>query len=367
MYGKFQVITRNAVTTKSWFPGLSLDRALKPIHNRQNYVVMFYEIDKLLSYNALLNFIIAERGVGKTYTSTKFAISQFLKNGDEFVYLRRYQSELDTAAPKFFDALINNHEFEDHALTVKGNTFLVDGITAGYSISLSTANILKSTSFAKVKTIIFDEFIIDRGAHHYLRNEVEQLLDIIETIGRLRDIRVIFLGNAISIGNPYFAYFNLSLPYQTDFKTFKDGLIVVNYVTNLKYREAKKRTKFGRLIDGTPYGRYAVDNEWLRDTNSFLRKKSGECRNYSILKLHNQTYGVWRDKDGHYFISTDYDPNNPCIFALTPDDHNEASYYTKSKRNPWFRPVIIAYTNGTLFFETQQIKIEVMRELIKFL
>lgn len=328
---------------------------------------MFYTLDKLLSYNALLNFVIAERGVGKTYSSTKFCISQFLKNGDEFVYLRRYQSELDKAVPKFFSALTTNGEFEDHELKVKGSEFYIDGLVAGYAVSLSTANILKSTSFAKVKTIVFDEFIIDKGSHHYLRNEVEQLLDIIETIGRLRDIRVIFLGNAISIGNPYFAYFDLSLPYKRDFKTFKDGLIVVNYVTNLEYREHKKHTKFGRLIADTPYGRYAVDNEWLRDSTSFLRKKTGACRNFSVLTLKNQKYGVWRDNDSHYYISRDYDPNNPCIFAMTPDDHNEASYYSKSKRNPWFRPVLNAYTNGLLFFETQQIKIEIMNQLIKYL
>ncbi len=58
--------------------------------------------------------------------------------------------------------------------------------------------------------------MIDKGSYHYLQNEVTQLLDVIETVARLRDIRVIFLGNAISITNPYFTYFNLSLPYNSE-------------------------------------------------------------------------------------------------------------------------------------------------------
>ena len=200
---------------------------------------MYYDYQKVLSYNALLSFIIGERGVGKTYGAKKFCIKNYINKNDEFVYLRRYKTELKSSVPKFFDDLKTNNEFKDHKLTVKNNNFYCDGKICGYALPLSTANILKSTSYSKVKTIIFDEFIIDKGCYHYLQNEVTQLLDIIETIGRLRDIRVIFLGNAISITNPYFTYFDLSLPYKSDIKTFKDGLIVVNYIKNEEYRAVK--------------------------------------------------------------------------------------------------------------------------------
>ena len=217
---------------------------------------IFYSYDKLFSYSdAIFYFVLGERGVGKSYGSIVKAVKNFLKDGQQFVYLRRYKTELDTAVPKFFDALIENEEFGDLELKVvqgkKMSKFLVDGEVAGYAIPLSTANVLKSTSFSRVNLIIFDEFIIDKGTYHYLRNEVEALLDIVETIGRLRDIKVLFLGNAISISNPYFNYFDLSLPYDSDFKTFKDGLIVVNYIKNEAYREVKRQTKFGRLIAGT--------------------------------------------------------------------------------------------------------------------
>ena len=94
----------------------------------------------------------------------------------------------------------------------KIDKFYIDNKVFGYGIPLSTANILKSASFPKVKTLIFDEFLIDNGTYHYLRNEVIQFLDVIETIARLRDVRVILLGNAITISNPYFDFFKLSLP-----------------------------------------------------------------------------------------------------------------------------------------------------------
>ena len=55
---------------------------------------IYYDISDTLTHNALYNFIIGERGCGKTYSSKKFAIRRFLKTGEQFIYLRRYKSEL---------------------------------------------------------------------------------------------------------------------------------------------------------------------------------------------------------------------------------------------------------------------------------
>lgn len=326
---------------------------------------MFYDFTKLLSYNALISFVIGERGVGKTYGAIKFAINDFLKNGHQFVYVRRYATELETSAPKFFDAIIENKEFEDHEFKVKTSKkltrFFIDGKECGYALPLSTAMILKSTSFAKVKNIIFDEFIIATGTYHYLKNEVHHFLDLIETIARLRDVRVFCLANALTITNPYFNYFNLTLPYNSDFKVFKDGLIVVNYVKNEKYREAKKRSRFGQLIAGTEYGKYAIDNKFLLDDKHFIQKRPPYATMFSTIIINHKSFGVWRDKKNEFiFISNDYDPTNPCCFAIDNKSHNEHTMLVNARNSPWFKIVIDAYRMGLLRFENQNIKNEVM-------
>lgn len=326
---------------------------------------MFYDFTKLLSYNALISFVIGERGVGKTYGAIKFAINDFLKNGHQFVYVRRYATELETSAPKFFDAIIENKEFEDHEFKVKTSKkltrFFIDGKECGYALPLSTAMILKSTSFAKVKNIIFDEFIIATGTYHYLKNEVHHFLDLIETIARLRDVRVFCLANALTITNPYFNYFNLTLPYNSDFKVFKDGLIVVNYVKNEKYREAKKRSRFGQLIAGTDYGKYAIDNKFLLDDKHFIQKRPPYATMFSTIIINHKSFGVWRDKKNDFiFISNDYDPTNPCCFAIDNKSHNEHTMLVNARNSPWFKIVIDAYRMGLLRFENQNIKNEVM-------
>lgn len=329
---------------------------------------IFYSPDKLISYNAVFNFVIGERGVGKTFGMSKFSVQDFLKHGNEFVYLRRYKSELEKSGPGFFKKFEKAGVFTDHALVYKNSEFLIDDTVAGYALPLSTSNILKSDdTYTNVKNIIFDEFIIDKGTYHYLQNEVEQLLNIVETVGRLRDIRVFFLGNAISISNPYFAYFNLTLPYGSEYKLFKNGLICVNYIKNYAYRAKKKASRFGQLIEGTSYGHYAIDNEWLRDSKSFIRKKTGKCHNYSVLIINGQYYGVWKNSDGFVFISNDYDPNNPCVFAAESKDHDERTILINARRSSWFKPLITSFRKGMLAFEDQKIKNNVMPLLNKCL
>ena len=328
----------------------------------------WYDISRVLSYNALLYYIIGERGCGKSFSAKKYVINHYLKKNKQFVYLRRYKTELKESVPKFFDDLKAQGLFKNYDLSVEGNKFYCDKKIIGYALPLSTANILKSASFANVDTIIFDEFIIDKGCYHYLQNEVEQMLDIIETIGRLRDIKVLFLGNAISITNPYFTYFNLSLPYNSDTATFKDGLIVVNYIKNEEYRKVKHESRFGRLIEGTKYGKYAIDNEFLRDSKAFIAKRTENCKFVFIIKYNGTCYGVWSDtKTGYLYISSVYDPNCPIIFTFNTEDHNEHSQMVKISKFGFFKAVIERFRNAELYFDNIKIKNEILDLIHKYL
>ena len=197
---------------------------------------MYWDINKSLSYNALFNFIVGNRGAGKTYGSKKYVINRFLKYGEQFVYIRRFKDELKKIK-KFFDDI--KPEFPDIDFKVKGKTFLINGKECGTAMPLSTAKIEKSTAFPLVTTIIFDEFILDKGTHHYLPDEVTNFLECYETIARTRDnCKVFFLSNAITITNPYFLYFNIKLPYGKTIMCKNDILI-----------EAYSPLATGKLLD----------------------------------------------------------------------------------------------------------------------
>lgn len=336
---------------------------------------IYLDFNKPMSYGAFMTYIVTERGLGKSYGAKKYVAKRFIKKGKQFVYLRRYKTELKKAMNNngFFKQIELDPEVKNHKFSNNKDTMYIDGEICGYAIPLSVANILKSSTYDNVDTIIFDEFLLDKGNYHYLQNEVDQLLDVIETVARLRDIRVIFLGNAISITNPYFEFFNISLPYNSEVKICKkdnkgNPLIVIYYARNQKYRDVKKATRFGQLITGTDYGEYAIDNNFLRDSKYFIRKKTKLAKFYFILKLGGKNLGIWCDyKEGLMFISNDYDPNCPIIFSINYEDHNERTLLVRARTSPWFKSIIEHYRMASLCFENQQIKNNVMSVLVKFL
>ena len=323
----------------------------------------YYNFDKLFSYNFLIAFVIGERGVGKSFNAKVAVMKKFLKNGEQFIYVRRYKTELDTALTTFWEDLQMNGYFEDYALTVKKSKMLTEfkcnGKVCGYAVPLSTANILKSTAFPNVSTIIFDEFLLDNsGTYRYLKNEVTILLDIIETVGRLRDIKTILLGNALNVhASPYFAYWDLELPLNgSEFRTFKDGAIVVNYIKNLDYRKAKKESRFGKLIAGTAYGRYAIDNEIFRENNSFIAKRPSNSSFIGLIIVNGIPLGIWNGRDGYLYLSEKHDPNTVHKFVFDYTDHTEQTIYTSVRENMYMHMCIRAYKQGWLKFENQKIK-----------
>lgn len=330
-------------------------------------IFIFYDISRVLTYNAYFNFLIGERGVGKTYSSKKFVINKFLKKGEEFIYLRRYKTEIDKAKKTYFNDI--QESYPKHLLFSKGDAFYIDEKICGYAVPLSTTNILKSVCYDNVTTIIFDEFIIDKGCYHYLSGEVKTFLEFCETVFRLRDnVRVLFLANAITQTNPYFLYFNLTPPKNKDISLYKNGLILLQIMTNQAYRNQKKKSKFGKLISGTDYGDYAIENDFLRDNNDFIAKKCGPCSFAFAFDYQGEMFGVWYNvNEGKMFVSSDVDKSSPYVFSTTINNHRPNTLLLKNARkyNCWSM-FIQQYKLGNVYFESIKIK-NIVLELIKII
>lgn len=320
---------------------------------------MYFDYNKILSYNAMFNFLIGSRGIGKTYGISKFVINQYLKKNEEFAYIRRYKTELKKSIPSFFSSIIENKLFPNNSFSVNNNKFICDKNIFGHAMTLSTAQDLKSSNFDKVKTIIFDEFGIEEGQRKfYLQNEVFAFLGLIETIARMRDVRVFFLSNAVSRTNPYFLFFDLNVPYDTDIKLYKNGLILVNYIKSDDYINAKKQTRFGQLVAGTSYSDYAIDNKFINESMDFIQKKSGSCKFLFAFISNHQTFGVWFNQvQNIMFVSNDWIHNTPFLFSTALDDHNSNTIYlSANKKYTVWKKFIKYYELGRLRFENVKIK-----------
>lgn len=250
----------------------------------------WYDVDKTLSHNCLLNFVMGPRGVGKTYSAKIRVIKNYIKSGEQFVYLRRYETELKKSQiENFFNDVAL--EFPEIEFRVQNGSFIAGSEVIGYYIPLTAAVKYKSVPFPKVSIIIFDEFIVDTGFIRYLPNEVIQFFELYSTVARLRDVKVLFLSNAISFTNPYFLYFDIKL--QNGQKILKKGDMMVELVENTTYQNKVNNTRFGKLISGTDYGKYAIENKFLRDSETFVEKMPSAGKPLFLLSVQEKTFCVY--------------------------------------------------------------------------
>ena len=339
----------------------------------------YWDVDRTLSHNCLFNFIISARGGGKSYGSLKRVVDNYLKgkrNGRrrEFVYVRRTEEEMRSLCISRGGRLFNavRREFPGHVLTAEAKLMSCDKDVFGYALPLSTAHKAKSDSFPFVDTIIFDEFIAPKGGR-YLPDEITKFLELYETVARPGtdhpDVTVLFLGNAVSQTNPYFEYFRLAFPYAGEFRKFganKD--ILVQDVSVPVLQEAKKQTRFGRIIDGSEYADYAIDNKWLEDSEEFLGKKTKDSTYRMSIKYNGEWIGVWFDDvEWVYYISNDINLQDVHKFAVTTDDHQPNMMLLKSAKNMnSFRHLIQCYNSGAVRYETISLK-KNFREIMRLL
>ena len=179
---------------------------------------------------------------------------------------------------------------------------------------------------------------------------------------------MLFLANAITQTNPYFLYFNLNPNTNSDISLYNDNLILLQIMKNYEYRAKKKQSKFGRLISGTDYSDYAIDNDFLRDNNNFIAKKSGNCNFLFAFIYQSQTFGVWVNYNlGQMFVSSDYDKSSPFIFTTTVQNHKPNTLLLKNakKYNCWAY-LIKQFKIGNVFFESIKIK-NIVLELLKII
>lgn len=338
---------------------------------------IFWDLGRTLTHNALFNIIVGNRGGGKSYGAKKRGIDNFIKNKEQFGYIRRYKEDLKRPMEQFFTDIA--WEYPDYEFKVLGDKFYIrekpldskakwtDDDIAGYGFILSTANNKKSISYPKITTLIFDEFLLEKGNQRYIPNETEKLLNLYETVARpgTQHPRVVLfmLANAISITNPYFLYWGLKMPKFPD----KNGKyiwkhptrpILVEDVRNEKFIDKKKNTEFGSLVAGTTYADFSIENKFLLDDDTFIERKGSRARYYFTFIYKEKEFGVWSDfSEGKMWVSEDIDKSALIVYSLTLKDHKPNTMLFKNKgRSTCFKTFLENYKMGNVYFESMNIK-----------
>lgn len=315
---------------------------------------LYYNPNPMLSYNRILNFIIGARGIGKSFAMKEHPIKRFLKYGEQIIYVRRYKGELKKLGNYFDDV---KTKFPNVDFKVKGRQMFINGKLYGWAIPLSMWQSEKSNAYPNVTTILFDEFIREKDNSGYIPNEVEALLNLMDTVFRDREnVRCICLSNAVSVVNPYFLYFGIVPDTKKRFNAYKN--LLVEIPDSREFSEERRKTRFGSLIDGTEYGDMSLDNEFVNDTNLFIEKRSKESKYQFSIVYKGMTMGVWVDVEyGVMFLSNDHDPYSKTVFALTTNDVTESAMLAGGwKNNYYLKKFVSAFGKGYLRFDNQVLR-----------
>lgn len=335
---------------------------------------IYYDIYPLLSYNALFSMSVGMRSVGKTTAAARWACKDWINADGEgvchFLWLRRYKSELKDIV-SFFSNIETNGFFPKHEWRVEGRKAQVSySYTAGKKVwstfgsfaALTEGISKKGVPFPRVNKLIFDEFIIPpKKKLYYINDEVTYFMEFLNTVDRYDDrVRAVLLANAADIVNPYFLEWGITEP-DREFTKYHGGDIVLEWVDNEQFREYAGATRLGSFIDGTSYGSYALDNEFINSDDSFIRDKTRNAKFQYAFSFNKRSFGIWRDASlGDWFVTTKIPRGTSIKFTLTRNDMRPNLIMLETS-SPLLKKILAMYRYGYVYFDDVQTREQFMK------
>lgn len=330
----------------------------------------YYSPHRILSRNAMWNMVVGARGLGKTFAFKRWGVRNHLKTGEQFFYLRRYDTE-QHGKETFFDDL--REFFPDHEFRVNGNRGEIarrdnggdplEWSTCCWFGALSQAGNIKSIPYPLVTLLVFDEAIPNNL--RFLPDEAGQFSELYSTIDRWKDkTRVVMLANAVTLANPYFARYRIDVAGQLarmeQFRTYCDGFFCVELADYGGFSTKVASTRFGRFITAydEDYAQYAIGNTFQDGSEALVSPIPTTA--VGSIRIHTPTMGEFGlyvdDTDGvvSHWISRRLPPPAERV-TFDPhavDEHTQLV----SRSTPFIRRLRATYDAGALRFDTAAVK-----------
>ena len=285
----------------------------------------FYDNRHISSFNCNITMVIGARRIGKTYSFKKQVIKKFLNKGEKFAWLRdndearkklasnngqKFFSDCKKMGLPKFDGIIN------------GETIIINKKTAGYLMPSSTFQNYKGNDFEEIKTIVFDEFIAERNKKHNA-NRAWEIINMIYTICSTRkDVKIIFLANALDRGDPFLDLIGLEIK-EYGFYLNREKSIVLHYCDNHPdFNKQREESVMGKIIKGTAFEGNLFESKFGDEDEEYFTKLPGKSKVLCILHFDSMALRLYYHHDSPYIyvkkdFNTDTYPN--LRFVLKPE------------------------------------------------
>lgn len=339
----------------------------------------YYDGTKLLSLKDIngekpeIYICTSNRSGGKTTFFGRYCVNRFLKYGEKFALLYRFNYELDNCADKFFKDLSTLFyggmvmTSQNRAKGLYHELFLEDK-PCGYALALNGADQIKKYShfFSDTDRIIFDEFQSETG--HYCEKEVKKFISIHTSIARgqgkqVRYVPVFMISNPVTLLNPYYVDMNITNRLKSDTKFLRgEGFVLEQGFVETASR-AQAESGFNKAFIKNDYVAYSSQALYLNDNKAFVEKPVGRARYLATLKYNNKEYAL-KEYAESGFIYVDDKPDSTFRFkiSITTDDHS--INYVMLKRNDIFLSQLRFYfEKGCFRFKDLQCKDALLKAL----
>ena len=242
--------------------------------------IKYYSLKEIMKKQSQYKMIFGKRSNGKTFACLEYGIKKFFEDGSEMAYIRRNIEDLRGKRGRtLFDNLVENGLIEKYSKGIWTDIYyyglrwyfcrwekdehghrnrVTDEKPFCNGFALSGMEHDKSSSYPRINTIIFDEFLT-RGS--YLPDEFILFMNTLSTIARLRtDVVIFMVGNTVNKYCPYFAEMGLS----KGIRNMREGTIDVYKYGETGLRVAVEYTSATTGATGKSNVLFAFDNPKLQ-------------------------------------------------------------------------------------------------------
>ena len=355
----------------------------------------FYTLDRIKEFKAQYNLIFGKRSNGKTYSVLKEAIYNYAKKGEQSAYIRRYREDfIGKRGQQMFAAMVSDGIVREATggkwdkikyqssqwffakEDEKSERLIADSEPFCFGFSLAQMEHDKSTSYPKITTVIFDEFISRVG---YLPNEFVLFMNVLSTIIRQRNnVTIYMLGNTVNKYCPYFKEMGLG-----HIEEMEAGKIDIYSYGNSKLKVAVERTKNHNIGGRKSDIYFAFDNPslamitggaweldlyphcprkfqdedivfkfFMKFNDQILQGEVVELEDCSFIFFHRKT-GDIRHPDRDLIFSEDYDPRPNYVRNLRKSSLDVV------------RKIILYFRDSKVFYQDNDVG-EVVRNYLTF-
>ena len=322
----------------------------------------YYTLREILGYNANRNFVLSQRGIGKSYDSKRFLMAQ----PGESMMLYRQEPDMKFGKKGFLGDLKKQgwelDRFRWETEKGLGATLYLDDRPKIWFRYLTAVNHIKNETFPDTMDwVIFDEFIpLKYTKLPGIDSEGDAFESILTTIDHdtfhsresrgLRPLRAILFGNPGTWNNPILSYYGIH-PQNEGIRRIGPG-VVCEFIP---YEEPKEG---GRATVHRTIGNRADACLGWHDETAFIREPGrGAHPRYSI-RLYDRYFMIYVLKDQYWVKATRSHPSEGSQIMrfgtfdrLTPGEQC-------IEVNPLFAVIKNLAFNGRFYYDSLNTKFE---------